>query len=240
MSHILQRFFYILTLILIFRFIDVKSQDIRSNSFYYPHSLKTYEILHTLGFSTASLPEEVVEESDDAIRAPLLYYKIKMGLPENFNVVASYKTNYVTHHLTFGPKWVYEFGKFNMSVGADAAFYYGRMKSLDFDSEIKGWSLYPNLTLGYLFPNFSVSLKSELMLMANQSAFTANIEVDDSYKTFSGFSFSTYMEQPLFKDNYFVIGFRANYARFYYPMWIAFSTFDRFFFIPEVMFSFNL
>lgn len=215
------------------------AQDIKSNSFYYPHNLEPKKILHTVGLSTASLPEAVVE-SDDAFRAPLLYYKIKYGLPNNFLMEGTFKTNIVTYHFTVGPKWVYEFGKLNASIGADAAFYYGIYKSSDFDSKIRGWSLYPNLTVGYLFPNFSVSLKTELFLLADQRAFTSHIEVDDSYKTFSGFAFSTYLEQPLFKNNYFVIGFRANYTSFYYPMWIAFSTFDRFFFIPEVMFSFNL
>jgi hypothetical protein len=109
-----------------------------------------------------------------------------------------------------------------------------------FKSSFKGWNVYPNLTFGYIFPNFSISLKSDLLLVLDQTAKTGNVEVTSSYKTFSGYSFTVILEQPLWKDNFFVIAFKSSYVSFFYPIWITFSTFNRFFYIPEVIFSFNL
>jgi hypothetical protein len=195
--------------------------------------------MHTLGISSANLPEQIVE-SDDAFRAPLLFCKIKYGIPWNFDLEGQFKTNIITLYFSLGPKWTHELDRFSFSLGTDAAYYYGTLDQVDFKSSIEGLQIYPNLTLGYLFPKFSVSLKSEILLIMDQSARTGDEVVTSSFKTFSGYSFTTYIEQPLWKENFFVIGFRANYVRFFYPMWITFSTFDRFFFIPEVIFSFNL
>jgi len=195
--------------------------------------------MHTLGLSSANLPEDIVE-SDDAFRAPLIMYKMKYGLPANFLLEGSFTTNIITVYFSVSPKCTYEFGRLTLSIGTEGAYYTGKFDQSDFKSTIEGWHIYPNLTLGFTFPNFSVSVKSEALLILDQSARTGNIETTSSFKTFSGYSFTTYLEQPLWKDNFFVIGFKANYVRFFYPMWITFSTFDRFFFIPEVIFSFNL
>jgi hypothetical protein len=201
--------------------------------------MNTFEIIQTLGLTSANLPEDIVE-SDDAFRAPMAYYKLKIGLPENFLLEGAVKTNWYTHHLHLGPKWTYPFSRLSFSIGTDAAYFTGTMEEYGFDSKMTGWNIYPNISIGYLFPNFSITMKSELILLLDQTSRTGKIELTSSFKTFSGYSFAFYLEQPLWKNNFFVIGFKSNYTRFYYPIWFSFSTFDRFFFIPEVLFSFNL
>jgi hypothetical protein len=216
-----------------------QESDIKSNSFYYPHVLDSWEYIHSLGLTTANLPEDIVE-SDDEFRAPLYSYKAKFGLPENFLLEGGISTNLITLNISLGPKWTYEFNNFSLSAGADAAFFIGALDQFDFKTKIRGWMAYPNLTLGYCFPNFSVTVKSDLILVFDQTAKTGNIEVTSDFKTISGFSVGAFIEQPLWKNNFFVMGVKANFTRFYYPMWITFSTFDRLFFIPEAIFSFNL
>ena len=213
--------------------------DIKNNSYFYPNRLETGKFIHTLGLSLANLPEDIVE-SDDVFRAPLISYKTKTGLIKNFLVEGGIETNLITLHLALGPKWVHEFDRLNLSIGGDAAYFLGALNQSGFKIKINGLIVYPNLTLGYLFPNFSLTLKSELVLVLDQTIKTENVEVTGSFKTFSGYSFALFLEQPLWKDNFFVIGIKTSFIKFYYPIWITFSTFDRFFFIPELVFSFNL
>ena len=222
-------------------FINTFSQDldIRNNSFFYPHNLGTNKFLHTLGVKSANLPEEIVE-SDDDFRAPLIFYEFKYGVINNFLLGGNLETNFITVQLVLGTKWSHEFGNLGFSLGGDAAYYVGALNQFDFKTEINGWLAYPNLTIGYVFPNFSISLKSELILAIDQTVKIGEIEVTSSFKTISGYSIAAYLEQPLWKDNFFVIGMKANFTKFYYPIWATFSTFDRFFFIPEAIFSFNL
>ncbi len=213
--------------------------NIRNNSFYYPHSLEFNEVIQTLGLSSAKLPEDVVE-TDDIFRAPLLFYRIKYGLPYNFISEAGFESNFLTFHLSLGTQWNHEFGKLSMSLGTDAAYWYGRLYQFGFDTNINGWHLYPNLSVGYSFTNFSVTVKSEALFILAQSTKTGDIKVSSNFDTFSGYAIGVYIEQPLWKDNFVVIGFKSNFTKFYYPMWATFSTFDRFFYISEFVFSFNL
>ncbi len=216
-----------------------QDKNIRENSFFYPHSLKSSEIIQTLGLASAKLPEDVVE-TDDVFRAPLFSYRIKYGLPANIIAEGSLETNIITYHFAAGGKWNYEFGKFTCSAGGDIAFWFGQLKQFGFDTKIDGWHLYPNLSIGYAFPDYSVSLKSEMLFILAQSTSNGDIKTDNTYDTFSGYSIGIYIEQPLWKENYVVIGLKNNFTKFYYPLWAGFSTFDRFFYIPEFVFSFNL
>jgi hypothetical protein len=219
---------------------DLYSQStIRENSFFYPHSLNNNEIIQTAGLASAKLPEDVVE-TDDVFRAPLFSYRIKYGLPVNTLAEGSFETNFITFHFAAGGKWNHEFGKFSLSAGSDIAFWFGRLKQFGFDTKIDGWNLYPNLSFGYAFERFSVSIKSELLIILAQSTRNGDTKTENIYDTFSGYSFGVYIEQPLWKDNFVVIGIKSNFTKFYYPLWSAFSTFDRFFYIPEFVFSFNL
>ena len=65
-------------------------------------------------------------------------------------------------------------------------------------------------------------------------------EIENNLDFFNGWTIGFYIEQPLWKDHFVVIGIRSTFLKFYYPMWAAFSTFDRKFYIPEATFAFNL
>lgn len=213
--------------------------DIKKNSFYYPHNIGSVKYIHTAGIKSANLPEDIIE-SDDDYRAPLIFYDFKFGLLNEFSLDGGIETNFITVQFKFGPKWSQELGKFTFAVGGYAAHYLGAFNQFDFKTKINGWIVYPNLTIGYEFPRFSVSLESELILAIDQSTKIGDIETVNDVKTISGFSVTAYLEQPLWKDNFLVIGLKAYFTKFYHPIWISFSTFDRLYFIPEAIFSFNL
>ena len=233
------KIFLIVLILLLFQISAAQNLNIRDNSFYYPHSLGSGNVIQTLGLSSAKLPEDVIE-TDDIFRAPLLYYRIKYGLPYNFISEGGIETNFLTFHISMGPQWSHEFGKLSMSFGTDVAYWYGRLYQFGFDTNINGWHLYPNLSLGYTFANFSITVKSEALFILAQSTKTGDVKVSSNFDTFSGYAIGIYIEQPLWKDNFVVMGFKSNFTKFYYPMWATFSTFDRFFYISEFVFSFNL
>ncbi|MBP9123452.1 MAG: hypothetical protein IT278_07945 [Ignavibacteriaceae bacterium] len=230
-----------LSIILVFCILPAKPQNstITDNTFYLPRSLKSGEVTHNIGLSSTKLPEDVIE-TDDSFLSPLFTYRLKVGILDNLLAEGSFESNIVTFSFASGLKWNHNFGDIRLSVGTDVAFWFGRLKSYGFDTGIDGWNLSPNITLGYTFPNFSVSIKSEVMLILTQSTRNGDVHTLNTYRTMAGYSLAAYIEQPLWKKNFVVIGFKANYARFYYPLWAGFSTFDRFFFLPEFVFSFNL
>jgi len=185
------------------------------------------------GMSHALLPEDVIE-SDDLFWAPLFKFHALYGIPKNFLIEGSLNTNLVTWHFSLGAKWNYVIDKFSFALGYDVAYLFGGLGQFGFDSSIKGWMNYPNLTFGYEFNKFTVSVKGELVLVTSLTESADDLEVASDLNTVSGYTITVAVEQPLWKDNFLLVGVKINWVEFYYPQWAAFSTFDRSYFIPEL------
>lgn len=213
--------------------------DPATHSFLYPQKMKPGQFKNIIVLSMANLPEDVIE-SDDIFYAPLFAYYMKFGLPGNFLIEGSVNSNFITYHLSLGAKWNYAIDKFSIAPGYDVAFWFGALKHFGFNSKVRGWIHYPNLTAGYEFKKFTISVKSELILVTFLKEFQDDLVIARDRNFYSGFSITTAIEQPLWGDNIFLLGLKINYTKFYYPQWVAFSRFNRFFFIPEIIVGFIL
>ena len=162
------------------------------------------------------------------------------GIPKNFLLEGSLNTNIVTWHFSLGAKWNYVFDKFSFALGYDVAYLSGGLRHFGFDSSIKGWMNYPNITIGYKFSRFTISVKGELVLVTSLTQTADDLVIASDITTFSGYAVTVVIEQPLWKDNYLLVGLKINQVKFYYPQWAAFSTFDRLFYIPEITVGFVL
>ena len=216
---------------------NAQQLNFNDNTFFYPHAFSSGQIVSSLGIALAKLPEDVVE-TDDVFRAPLFSYRLKYGLPKNFLAEGSVETNIVTFNFMLGPKWNYEIDKFGFSLGTDLSYYFGKLEQFGFDTKFNGWALYPNVSAGYQFEKFTISLKSELVFNLAEQSKNGESEIKNDLDFFNGWTIGFYIEQPLWKENYIVLGVRSTFLKFYYPMWAAFSTFDRAFYIPEATFTF--
>jgi hypothetical protein len=228
---------FLLQLFLLFETSLAQQLNFQENTFFYPHSYKQSQIISSLGLSLAQLPEDVVE-TDDVFRAPLFSYRLKYGLPENFLTEGSVESNIVTFNFMLGPKWNYELDKWGFSVGTDLSYYFGQLEQFGFDTKFSGWALYPNISAGYQFEKFAISIKSELVFNLAEQSKNGESEIENDLDFFNGWTIGIYLEQPFWGDNYVVLGVRSTFLKFYYPMWAAFSTFDRAFYIPEATFTF--
>ena len=210
------------------------------NGFYYPSLSPFKHFKHTAGLAGADLPEDMVEEASTLIRAPLFNYQALYYLPANFAVYGAFYTNFITYHFSLGPRWNYRFGKFSLAPGYDIAYWFGALNQFGYNSKLRGWIHYPNLTVGYDFDIFMLSLKAEIIYISSLTELADDIEITRKFKNYAGITFAVYIEQPLWKDHYLILGVKSNYTKFYYPVWAAFSTFDRFFWIPEFTVGFIL
>jgi hypothetical protein len=219
--------------------IFAQSIDPGTQSFLYPQRMRSGQFKNIIGLSMANLPEDVIE-SDDIFYAPLFAYYMRLGLPENFLMEASVNSNLITYHLSLGAKWTCTIDKFSFAPGYDVAFWFGGLRHFGFNSKVRGWIHYPNLTFGYEFNKFTISVKSELILVTFLKEFQDDLVIARDRNFYSGFAITTVIEQPLWSDNFLLIGLKINYTKFYYPQWAAFSRFNRFFFIPELIVGFIL
>lgn len=210
------------------------------NYFIFPEPLKNGVYKHSVGLGLADLPEDHVEEASDMIRGPIFNYQLRYGLPKNFNFYASVNTNIVTFHFSAGPRWHYRVDQWAFGLGYDLAYWFGTLNQFGYKSKVNGWFHYPNITIGYASNKFALSLKGEIIIQTSLTTKSDEVEVSNSHNSFNGTVVGIYIEQPLWKQNVVIIGLKMYYTRFYYPIWAALPTFDRYFYIPEITIGFNL
>jgi hypothetical protein len=224
----------ILLLIIILFLTDAYSQqfDIRRNSFYLPGETEEWRFRHLMGVAAIKIPEEIIED-ETSLRAPLLYYRINLGLPANFLFKSSVETNIITFHFEGGLGWNFLLDKLSFSPEVKASYWTGRLKQYGFDSRMSGVDVTTGLSGGYSFGKYSITLKSELFYQISNTIKAGDVTVSRDPQKFNGYANGIYIEQPLWKDNVIVVGFRYVLVELYYPVWVAFSTFKRRFHVTE-------
>ncbi|MCX6139942.1 MAG: hypothetical protein NTX15_03790 [Candidatus Kapabacteria bacterium] len=184
-------------------------------SFFYPDRLESFNTKFAFDVMFGRVPFDVVEEAQ-TFRWPLFTVRSLIGLPENFAFEATLASDFVMFSGTFGPKWRYDFTeKLHSYVGIDAMVFGGRVNQGQFNQSASGWLTYPNIALGYQFGDITLTLKGELNYLLSLSGRSGNIEISNANNAFNGFTISGYIEQPLWKDNYVILGARFNHIKFY-------------------------
>jgi hypothetical protein len=229
-----------LLLITAYREIYSQSDFVTSNSFLFPDTLHFAEYKDQITMYLAKLPEDIVEEVSADIYAPFFAYQSRFGLIYGFNLTGSVSTNIITRNFQLGLQWSLRLNRFAFSLGYDAAYMYGKLNGFGFDNKVTGWLFYPNISIGAAFDKFTLTVKGELSTIPTLTQTADDIVTTTDRKFLSGGSIGFYIEQPLWKDNFVILGVRANYVRYYFPAWATFPTWDRFHFIPEAVIGLNI
>lgn len=207
--------------------------------FHYPVELRTHEFRSSLDINFARAPQDILEEAS-FIRAPLPTWDMRYGLPYSFQLTGAITSIVITNHIALGASWVYAFDRLHCEVGYRLAYWFGFMSVEGFDNTANGWINYPGLAVGYDFGSFAVTLRGELNIVTSLSTYAGDLEMSTNNNFYNGGSIALLLEQPLWKDNYVTLGFRVNHVKFFYPTWLLFPTFNRYYYIPEIIMGIRL
>jgi hypothetical protein len=211
--------------------------DITCHSMHFPHSYKKWGFQVSAGLSMVKPPNDLLES---AIQAPLVNIHTTFGLPWKFSLEGDLSTIVVSNQLALGPRLSFLYRNFGVKLGWDIAFVYGQLKQAGFDNSSTAWIHYPSLSLGYKLKKMAFTAKGELVTITKVSTKSGENEVNHSNNFVDGFTAAVYIEQRLHKNTVFVIGLKDNYLKYYWPTWMLFSTFNRYYNIPELYFSWVL
>ena len=211
--------------------------NIAASSMRYPHQLKKWGFRIAAGFSMVLPPKDLLE---NAIQAPLVNIHMTFGLPWKFSLEGDVTTILVSNQFAAGPHFGFTKKNFSMNLGWDVAFCYGQLSQAGFANKTTMWIHYPNLSLGYKLKDIAFTLKGELVGVSSIVQTSGSNEVSKTKDFYNGFTAALYIEQRLWKNHVFIIGFKDSYEKVYWPTWMLFTTFNRFYHIPELSFSWIL
>ena len=209
--------------------------DITGHTLRFPDNLKRWQFRIGVGLLVTKPPMDIIETS---LQAPMINANMVFGLPWKFSFVGDITTIIVSNQLSFGLRIGSVFGNFAINAGWDFAWVYGQFRPAGFDNVTKAWLYYPNLSLGYKLKKMAFSLKAEAVYVSSieqliGKTVATGIVVSKYTNYLNGFTCAFYVEQRLWKNNALIIGLKDSYIKYYWPTWMLFSTFNRFYHIPE-------
>lgn len=204
-------------------------------SVYYPAPKETWGFDAAVGLRVLTVPRDIAEE--ELNRAPSLELQAVLGLPLQFSIPVSATLQYFTNHFRTGLCWTYRFRNLAISVGDDAAFWFGFVDFEGFDNRANGWMNYPNVSAGYDFGDVRLTAKAEAVYLMSMRSFAGDEEVSMNRYFNTGWALAFVLEQPFWKDTHVLLGVRLVRTDFHYQTWFAFSTFDRKLLFSELLFG---
>lgn len=211
--------------------------DITAASMKYPHRYGKWKFQTSAGFSMVKPPFDLVE---NALQAPLVNIHATFGMPAGFSLEGDITTIVVSNQFSLGPRWNFREGPFSFNLGCDLAFIYGRMNFAGFKNSASAWFGYPNLSVGCRIKDIALTARGELVYVLQATSKSGENELSRSTNYYNGGTCALYIEQRLWKNRVFIIGLKDNIVKHYWPTWMLFSTFERYYHVPEIYFGWVL
>ena len=211
--------------------------DITSESLYYPHRFKPGDLKLELAISQVKLPFDWLETS---VQAPLLHFHANYALPANFTLDGRFSSLIVANQITLGSRWQFMADRFSFNLGFDVAYAFGQLRQFGFDSSMDSWMNLPNASVGYRIDDICFTLKAEAMILTTLYMKQGDNFIETDRNINNGYTIAFYVEQRIHHNLVIVLGLKNSYAKYHFIGWPAFSTFNRFYNIPEVYIGFIL
>lgn len=187
----------------------------------------------SIGLLMVQPPKDMVET---AIQAPLFNYHGILTLPWKFFLEGDVTSLIVSNQISLGPGFNLSNDNFGLKFGWDAAFVFGQLKQFGFNNTTKAWLHYPNISGSYQWNKMIFTVKAEAIIVASVETQTGENQLAADRNFHNGYSGAFYIEQRLHKNKVLIIGFKDSYVKYYWPVWLTFSTFNRFYHVPEISF----
>jgi hypothetical protein len=216
----------------------IDSFDLEKNCQFIPATKKTWTYHHGLNTSFLYLPNTWLEET---VSAPMIYYRANFYLPYKMAAHADIKTIGVANEIRIGAGYHYTFNKkWHAALGYQLGYNFGFLNNFGYNNDIKVIQHHPFINIGYSNKDFAFTFNAKLDLISKIYYSAGEVENTFNSKAINGYTFGLTMEQRIFKNKTFALGFNGNFMQFHILGWPAFNTIRQKFFIPEFTFGFKL
>jgi hypothetical protein len=206
--------------------------DIANSSIFYPRIPKLHKVKAAVLLLKYKFPESWLE---GAYHVPFLSIRSAAGLSRTLSAQMSVGTVLLSNQFSVGLYWHHRVArKFDFNAGYEVAGVFGQFKQAGFNSTVTGVIHYPGLSWGYRYKDIAFTLRGQLSVVGRVRIRVGESSISDDTNFYNGFNIGLFMEQRLWKNHVFVMGLTNHYTKFSYIAWPAFSSFNRFYNIPEI------
>lgn len=212
--------------------------DTSSRKFiYYPETYAKWNYRFVAGASISSFPAVISE--NQVSHSPMLFGGFRIGMPLNISASINLSSNYISNYASISLICSPIQEPITIAIGGKIAGWYGQLELDAENFNSRGFILNPLINLGIRLDKLMLSIELESQYSRfftySENEFLGTVKEPEA-----GYGISINLEQPLWNDNYVVIGLKINYSKFFYQSWLSYNTIDEFLFYPEVLFGFIL
>jgi hypothetical protein len=196
----------------------------RVKGIFFPTPMYERNWYTAIGFQTFATPDALTEEF--RLRVPAGDVQLMRQIHGGLHLNARALIQILQNHATLGLRWAAPLReRWNISLGADAGWYKGRLDIEGFDTDGNGWSAYPNISIGYeAGRDVLLTLKTEALFTLEHRTRVGDHEIARDINTFNGMAWSLYVEQPFFGNTHIALGFTMRYTDHFWATWALFNT----------------
>lgn len=212
--------------------------DLEKNCQFSPATKKAWTYHHGLNATFLYLPNSWLEQT---VSAPMLYYRASFYLPYKMVAHADIKTIGVANEIRIGAGFHHTIHKkWHAALGYQLGYNFGFLNDFGYNNDIKVIQHHPFVNIGYSIKDIAFTFNAKIDLISKIYYSAGDVENSFNTKAINGYTFGLMMEQRIFKNKTFALGFNANIMQFHILGWPAFNTIRQKFFIPEFTFGFKL
>lgn len=214
-----------------------ESFDILEHSIHLPNSFKDWKYRQALGFALVYLPKDWLES---AYSLPMIYYKSNFSLKKGFMVNTDIRSVIAASDIALGPSWNIDLSKnLFLGLGYQTSFGVGMLYDLGYDNILTVWGHRPFFKLGYIWHSLTFTMKGGVDFSNSINFEAGSTSLSGNIESLNGYHLSLFMEQRMFKNKSFSVGYTSNFMKFHILGWPAFNYTKNLYYVPELTTLFN-
>jgi hypothetical protein len=203
----------------------------------FPKAYETWNFSFLTGVGITKLPTNIVEEEINT--SPVLFGSARLDLPWNFSSRIYFASNYISNIGTLSVQLNMLNSFISIAPGIEGSMWFGHVEMESIKLKSNGIQVKPYVSAGIDFGDILLTGSLE-MQFGSMTTYSEDSLLARFNQPRSCYTLRFTLEQPLWGDQWVLLGLGLNYATFYYQSWLSYSAIRQYLFYPEIYFGFIL
>lgn len=203
----------------------------------FPRAYEAWDYKFLAGVGITRLPTNIVEEEINT--SPVLFGSFRLDIPWDISAELYLASNYISNIGTLSLQLNLINSYVSFAPGIRGSMWFGHLEMESIKLKSYGMLVKPYISIGIDFGDILFTGTFEVQF-SNMYTFSEDSLLARFNQPRSSYTLRFTLEQPLFRNNWVLLGLGLNYATFYYQSWLSYSALRQYLLYPEMYFGFIL